>query len=283
MMKASVVIRTFNSERTIGDVLRSLRNQSFGDFEIIVVDSGSTDGTLDIVREYPHVFVDYSPNKFTYSGSLNAGCSAARGEYIVCLSSHCVPLHSEWLGRLVGALDSDEQLASAWGPLIFDLEDYSTKRGGVELVSLKEFLHRPNQGLQNANGIIRRRLWEERPFSTKVRRCEDQDWAYDYLRRGYRTAIVHGAPVHYRFVPDFYRFALKTYRDSVALYELFGHETRVPTAELWWRLKWRFRAIIRGKKSLSTSKLAVASLFGRWAASILIRLRKNIRAPKRPL
>lgn len=123
-MKASIVIRTFNSERTIGKVLEHIRAQAFRDYEVVIVDSGSTDGTLEIVRRYaPDTVVDYSHGRFTYSGALNAGCDAARGEYVVCLSSHCIPLRGDWLGLLIGTLDTDERLAGAWGPLMFDANE----------------------------------------------------------------------------------------------------------------------------------------------------------------
>src|SRR5918997_587249 len=97
-MKASVIVRTHNNERIIGDVLQAVFSQQFDEkFELVVVDSGSKDGTLGVVGRYPHVFVDYSKGKFNYGGALNAGISASSGEYAVCLSSHCVPLEPEWL------------------------------------------------------------------------------------------------------------------------------------------------------------------------------------------
>lgn len=274
-MKASVVIRTFNSERTIGRVLEAVYAQRFEDYEIVLVDSGSTDATLKIAGRYPHVFVDYSGERFSYSGSLNAGISAASGEYAVCLSSHCIPLHGEWLGNLVGALDEDERLAGAWGPLFFDSRDYPVgQKNRVEKIDLSRFYERPNWGLQNPNSIIRRGLWEEHPFSEKVERCEDQEWAHHFLQRGYGTAVVHGAPALYEIPHGPYRYGEKMMRDFLALNELFGYRPGVSTSHLVRQSVRLAGAVALGRKSARVGELFVASLVGRWLAGQAIRYRR---------
>ena len=275
-MKASVVVRTHNNEGSIGEVLEAVFSQSFTEgFELVIVDSGSTDGTLGILRRYPHVFVDYSKDRFNYGGSLNAGISVASGEYAICLSSHCVPLEPEWLAELVEAMDGDEGLAAAWGTLLFDVEDYPVMGGSeVETIDLEEFYRYPNRGLQNPNSVIRRKLWEERPFSEEIERCEDQDWAHHFLKHGYRTAVVHGARALYRVPHGPYRFGRKTMRDFVVLNELFGHRANVPAADFVRRSAWLARASTLGKKSPRVSTLMVASMTGRWAADKAIRYRR---------
>jgi glycosyltransferase involved in cell wall biosynthesis len=274
-MRASVVIRTFNSEHTIRRVLDGVSMQAFGDYEIVVVDSGSTDGTLEIVREYPHVFVDYTHTRFTYSGSLNAGCAVARGEYIVCLSSHTIPLHGDWLGALVGALDADERVAAAWGPLIFDVEDFPIgKKDGVELIDLERFLRRPNQGLQNPNSIIRRKLWMEYPFSETVPTTEDQDWAYHFLKLGYNTAMVYGASAFYGIQHSPVQYGKKMAYEFMVLHESYGFRPNVSTVELCRRTVRLAGAVVLGKKSPRTSALAIASLAGRWSVDQRIRYRE---------
>jgi glycosyltransferase involved in cell wall biosynthesis len=282
-LKASIVIRTFNSEGTIGLVLEGVRSQALGDFELVIVDSGSVDGTLRIVQDYPHTFVDYSGERFTYGGSLNAGCSVARGEYIVCLSHHCIPLHEEWLGELVAVMDENEPLAGAYGPLLFDVEDYCTNRQGTKFIGEEAFWKRPNQGLQNPNSIVRRELWEEYPFSPKIERCEDQDWAHHFLQLGYNTALVYGAPVLY--LPDFsfHHYALNSYKNSLMLSELFGYgEWRVGTTDLLRSSTQMIRSSLLGKRSLRTTKFAISSMVGRWAADKVIRYGRTPAPVDRP-
>jgi glycosyltransferase involved in cell wall biosynthesis len=274
-VKASIVIRTFNSERTIRQVLEGVRFQALNDYELVIVDSGSTDGTLSIVQDYPHAFVDYSGERFTYGGSLNAGCSVAQGEYVVCLSHHCVPLHREWLGELVAAMEENEQLAGAYGPLLFDVGDYGAGQQGIRFINEEEFRRRPNQGLQNPNSIIRRELWEEYPFSHKLERCEDQDWARHFMQLGYKTAVVYRAPVLYTPSFSFYYYAVNNYKNAQMLAEHFDYgEWRISTSELLQSSARMIRSTTLGKRPLRTTKFAISSMMGRWVADKAIRYGK---------
>lgn len=256
-------------------VFQGLRAQTFGDdYELVIVDSGSTDETLEIVREHSHTFVDYSGERFTYGGSLNAGCAAARGEYVVCLSSHCVPLRRDWLSKMVGVMDRDRGLAGGWGPLLFEARDGTSFGEGVALVDLEEFYRRPNRGLQNPNGIVRRSLWEERPFSEEIERCEDQEWAHHFLRRGYRTAVINGAGALYKIPYGPLQYGKKTMRDFIVLNELFGYRPDASVLGLFRRSARSFGAVILGRRSLRASALEIAGLVGIWVAGKVIRYRE---------
>ena len=76
-METSIIIRTKNEEKWIGKVLEVLMQQSYKDFEIIVVDSGSTDRTLEIVKKYPIKLIEIPQKDFTYPYALNVGCKSA--------------------------------------------------------------------------------------------------------------------------------------------------------------------------------------------------------------
>ena len=272
-MKVSVIIRTFDSERTIGEVLEAVSSQSFTDREVVIVDSGSTDGTLKIARRHPHVFVDFSEEPFGYGASLNAGISASSGEYAVCLSSHCVPLREDWLASLVRVMEAEESLAGAWGPLVFERREGRTAAGGVEVMDLEGFLLRPNRGLQNSNSIVRRSLWEERPFSEDVPTAEDQDWAHHFLQRGYRTALVGSAPALYRIPHGPIRHARKMYREFLVLNDMFGHEPGIALTDLLGNLARLTGAAILGRRSPGTSIKVFAGTVGIWHAGRTLRRR----------
>ena len=86
-MQFSVVIPTYNRAELIGATLRSVYSQSCSDFEVIVVNDGSTDNTLDVLAEFGHsVRVLSSTNKGP-SAARNIGVSAAQGEYVAFLDS----------------------------------------------------------------------------------------------------------------------------------------------------------------------------------------------------
>lgn len=281
-MKVSIIIRTFDSGRTIGEVLEVVSSQGFTDREVVIVDSGSSDATLEIVDRYPHVFVDFSGKPFGYGASLNAGIAASSGEYAVCLSSHCVPLRDDWLDGLVRVMESDERLAGAWGPLVFERRDGRVASDGVEVMDLEGFYGQPNRGLQNSNSIVRRSLWGERPFSEDVPTAEDQDWAHHFLKLGYGTALVKDAPVLYRIPQGPIRYGRKMSQEFLVLNDMFGHEPGVTVIDLLGNLVRLIGATILGRRSPWTSVKVFAGMVGIWHAGRTLRGRDRGRRKETP-
>ncbi|MEX0796835.1 MAG: glycosyltransferase family A protein, partial [Acidimicrobiia bacterium] len=98
---ASIVIRCYNEAEHIGKLLSELKRQSFSDFEIVVVDSGSDDGTLEILQSEDVALEHIRKENFSFGRSLNIGCRAATGEFLVFISAHCYPEHENWLANLI--------------------------------------------------------------------------------------------------------------------------------------------------------------------------------------
>src|SRR5688572_16071196 len=87
----SVLIRTWNSDATLGKTLRSLRIQDLPPEGILIIDSGSTDGTLKTAAEFKARIIHYpSDLPFNYSKALNIGLAAAETDYVLIISSHTV-------------------------------------------------------------------------------------------------------------------------------------------------------------------------------------------------
>ncbi len=84
----SVVIPTYNASKTIDDCLTSILKQGFSDYEVIVVDDGSTDDTLRKVEKYP-VKLAKSPHQGA-PGARNAGFEASKGNIVIFLDSDCI-------------------------------------------------------------------------------------------------------------------------------------------------------------------------------------------------
>ncbi|MBL8014197.1 MAG: glycosyltransferase family 2 protein, partial [Candidatus Omnitrophica bacterium] len=108
----SIVIRTKNEERWITPCLQAVFSQDHKDVEVIVVDNHSTDKTVEKAKRFPVKVVqvdDYLPGK-----ALNVGFNAASGEYIVCLSAHCVPVNAQWLTHLLVNFE-DKHVAGVYG------------------------------------------------------------------------------------------------------------------------------------------------------------------------
>ena len=98
------VIRTLNEAEFIGQCLDTLQSQN-GEFdlEVVVVDSGSTDRTLDIINEYEVklIKIDHKDIRdFDYSYALNRGIQACSSEFIIILSAHSIPMQKNWIRYL---------------------------------------------------------------------------------------------------------------------------------------------------------------------------------------
>ena len=181
--KVSFVIRTKNEGRFIGKVLRYLYKQTFKDFEVIIVDSGSTDKTLEIARKFPVKIIEIKSDEFNMSYALNLGISKAKGEIIGIVSGHTIPCSNTWLagglknfrdGKAVGVTGplSSNPLTYLWRPLGFSIFD-SFRR--AEYTS----------NMTNTHALIRKKMWRLYPFDEKLSGSEDRDWAREMLARGY--------------------------------------------------------------------------------------------------
>ncbi len=100
-MKTSVVVRTLNEEESIVKCLDALHKQSLMPNEILVIDNGSTDKTIELVKAFKSKKIKLlNCKKRGYTPGLNLGADRAKGEYIIYLSADCIP-ETDWLLTLV--------------------------------------------------------------------------------------------------------------------------------------------------------------------------------------
>ena len=183
--KVSVIIRCKNEATDIGGVLCGLFSQQVDfAFEVIAVDSGSTDGTLDILKNFPVRVIHIAPESFSFGGALNTGCQAAKGEILLSLSAHVYPCSRLWLARHVRHFSNKQVAATCLGTSLL----YQDR---------KAFEARPFEGYDNANGAFRAALWQERPFDEELTGTEDKEWAYHFQKAGHivvcdpELAVIH--------------------------------------------------------------------------------------------
>lgn len=102
----TVAILTFNGERYLREILSAVSAQAYdGEVETLVIDSGSTDATLAIIAEFPHVQLHQIPNsEFGHGKTRNLAANLATGEYLVFLTHDAIPADQFWLAELVGPL-----------------------------------------------------------------------------------------------------------------------------------------------------------------------------------
>lgn len=200
-MKASIVIRSKNEERLIDETLRRVLAQEFpAPYEVIVLDSGSQDRTLEIVRSFPVRLETLPPELFTFGFALNHGATLARGEYVVFLSAHCLPRERSWLQELTLPLDIDLGVAATYGrqePLkgVNPFEEMTLER--IYTLREEKTVRAP---FSNANSAVRRQILQRYPFDEEIVTGEDFLWAY-LLPSPHTIQYVHTASVFHSHPP----------------------------------------------------------------------------------
>jgi len=103
----SIILLTYNSARDLPECIPSLLSQSYGNFEIIVVDNASTDGTVEFIRSnYPQLKLIETGKNLGYPGGNNIGFEHAQGKYLVVVNPDTVA-DPEWLTELIRPLEED--------------------------------------------------------------------------------------------------------------------------------------------------------------------------------
>lgn len=195
-----VVIRTLNESELIGRCLETLHGQQ-GDFDVdvLVVDSGSTDSTLEIAESHGARIFNLSPEEFDYSKALNVGIEEVRGDIVVSLSAHAIPVDDRWLERMTAPFEeatvagvSSRQVpwpTAPWQEVQRLQEQFGTSRR----VFSRE---RPDGVLfSNAASSIRRDVWREQPFTLPA--VEDLEWARRVVDEGWSIVYEPEAAVYH--------------------------------------------------------------------------------------
>ncbi len=200
--KVSIIIRTKNEERWIGHCLKRIHSQKYKNYEIILVDSYSTDQTVrKAQRNKITQLVKIKNYKPGYA--INEGIKASSGDLIIILSAHCLPINNNWISDLVDEITKNKELAGVYGkqvPMDFssdeDKRDLLIVFGDDPRIQIKDsFFH-------NANSIIRREVWSEINFDNDINNIEDRIWAKEVIKSGLkikytpRAAVYHYHGIH---------------------------------------------------------------------------------------
>jgi|GEM_PF-943993 len=175
-MTISIIIRTKDEEKNIGQVLRSIYAQEIRHkLEVIVVDSGSTDKTLDIAKQYAAKILNIPGSKFSYGYSLNYGILYSSGDIICSLSAHCIPKDNSWLSELVKPI-LERKADATYGRQIPDegvnpLEELFLKKHFPEYEKREARV-----SFSNANCAFAKKMWDEIKFDEHIPSWEDYLW-----------------------------------------------------------------------------------------------------------
>ncbi|HOF25393.1 MAG TPA: glycosyltransferase family A protein [Anaerolineaceae bacterium] len=187
----SVIIRSYNEEKHLGRLLEGIAQQTVKDVEIILVDSGSTDGTLTVAARYPVQVVHIAPEEFTFGRSLNLGIQVASAELLVFASAHVYPVYPDWLEKMLAPF-ADPQIALVYGKQRGGQSSkYSERQIFASWYPDDAQQYQESPFCNNANAAVRRSLALEHPYNETLPGLEDLEWATRMMNAGYK---IHYAP-----------------------------------------------------------------------------------------
>jgi len=212
----SIVVRAKNEARYIGETLRAIfDSQALVPRQVVVVDSGSTDGTQAIVRSFPTSLIQITPEEFTYGYALNLGVAHVDAEIVATLSAHSLPASPDWLRTLIEPF-AQARVAGVYGRQLPRTNATFFELIGMRLTGVLSETPRmlDRQPLfSNANGAFRRSLWLEHPFDERVGGAEDIAWVRTMQERGYLIAYQPTAGVYHSHGESILRHLHRASRD----------------------------------------------------------------------
>jgi len=269
-IKVSIVIPTKNGENDIKECLSGIFKQKTDyNFEVIVIDSGSTDNTLDIVDNFPAKLVKIKPSEFNHGDTRNLGAKLAVGEYIVFMVQDAVPANELWLQNLIRNFD-DEKVAGVYSrqkpkpgasPIVVKHLNSWVTAGTEKIVtriedkdkynSLSPFDKRIFVNFDDISSCMRKSIWKEEPYS-RILYGEDIEWSKRVLEKGYTIIYEPESIIYHSHEPRLKYEFKRRYIDHKINRRLFN---LVLFPSLYWVIRGIFADIKNNYRTIRESDL----------------------------
>lgn len=250
-MDATIVIPTKNAGALLDRTLKMVFAQKTQfSYEVVCVDSGSKDDTLNIIAKYPCKLFQIPPEEFGHGKTRNYGASKGTGEFIVFITQDAVPASETWLENFLLAMKLDEDIAGGFG-IHYPYEDCNA----LDRVDLVRHFH--NFGEENTvfyiddkkryetdegymhylaffsdnNSCLRRSVWEKYPYPD-VDFAEDQIWMRQMLEKGYKKVYCPYAPVYHSHNFKLLTYYRRSFDEFRGLYNVYQYVI----TDSWWKL-----------------------------------------------
>lgn len=198
--RIAIAMRSYNDIDVIRGTLEAIRDQNFHDYQLWNFDSTSSDGTIDVIREFnddAHIEQNdprtYNPGTVMNDAVRIIAEGQPGAEIIVFINSDATPETPDWLTRMTAPFD-DPQVAATFGRQtsrpdcrsLFRKDNERAFGDGSESARWVHFF-------SMANSAVRRSVIEAIPFETKVQYSEDIEWSYRLKKAGHKIEYVADA------------------------------------------------------------------------------------------
>ncbi|WP_291982175.1 alcohol dehydrogenase catalytic domain-containing protein [Luteitalea sp.] len=237
--ETSVIIRAFNEERWLPEVLTALERQVYRDFEVLLVDSGSVDRTRDIATARGARIVRLRPEDFTFGHSLNVGIRGARGRFMAIVSAHAIPADEHWLEKLIAPLRDDAVAMVYGGQRGHAISKFAECRDFERLFPDVAHEVEPDKPFaNNANSAVTKALWEQHAFDEGLPGLEDIEWAKYWTKQGRKVVYEPAACVIHVHTETWSQVRRRYHREGMAARWVGIRILRHIPSEIWREVSW---------------------------------------------
>jgi rhamnosyltransferase len=206
----SIIILTKNAGGNFRPLLEHIFSQKFdGRYEVLVVDSGSTDDTLSTAKNFPVKITKITPEDFHHGKTRNLGAQLSCGSILSYITQDALPLNNDWLQKLVDSLN-DPNVAMVCGRQIpwqttkppeksfyaYNFPHYKTMLT-LDSWQKSSDCYRDTMFISNVNSAITKEIWQKFRFSENVVMAEDKEFAKRILFAGYAIVYEPDAAVYH--------------------------------------------------------------------------------------
>jgi rhamnosyltransferase len=217
----SIIIRTLNEQRYLGDLLQGIKDQQTKfTYEIVLIDSGSTDSTLNIAKQFGCRILHISRDEFSFGRSLNRACEASLGTFLVFVSGHCIPYDQHWLQNLVKPLYAGSVQycygRQVGGPHTYLSESQIFSKYFPKSSSL------PQEGFycNNANSSLNADVWRKYRFDEDLTGLEDMHLAKRLIAQKGLVGYAANACVYHLHHENWRQIQRRFEREALALQQI---------------------------------------------------------------
>jgi rhamnosyltransferase len=283
----SVVLLTYNGEMYLDEVLSSIYAQKARfRYEVIAIDSGSSDATLDILKKYPVRIIQIPNREFGHGRTRKLGVQNTFGEYVVFLTQDATPTNENWLENLVRSVAEDPRVAAAYSRQIprpdcnpWEARDIGLGAGPVSALKRVDF-EDPFQretylayqsrfiSFSNVSSCFRVSVLERLPFSETIVMVEDQEWCKRAIESGHTIRYEAASAVYHSHNHSLKMLYSRHFDYGVSLREFAPISMSLPSVLLYTTIEAvaDFLFILRQRRhTFSTLKCIVKSPLARFS------------------
>jgi O-antigen biosynthesis protein len=241
----TVAIPVLNGAAYLDEVLGAVRGQRVDvPVELLIVDSGSTDGSLEIARRHGATVIEIPQSEFSHGRTRNLAMERSHGEVVAFLTQDATPASAEWLAAIVEGFEQADDVGLVFGPHIprpghshvfaREMRDHFRTWGEGERIDVQRLERTPDalaeyrlypyklQFFSDVNGAVARAAWERVPYRD-VPYAEDQLLAREMIEAGYTKVFHPGAAVYHSHDYPAAQFLRRYFDEFRSLREVLGH------------------------------------------------------------